>query len=177
MFSLRSSTTIPKSFFDAAELVNDLSDPELDLDQVVFMTDSEDSTGAPDIALQEVVFNEHNKCLAEENPIQITVKQEEEFIIEDDGVGDEKSEDEEGQIEEIRGIFSSPYDNECFVHTILIPSELLTDDSEVNQGASTSFSADCEIIRIEPPSGMSPPPTFSQPSEDEQFELIHDEET
>lgn len=178
MFPFRSSTTIPKSFFDAAELVNDLSDPTLDLDQVVFMTDSEDSTGAPDIALQEVVVNEHNKCLAEENPIQITVKQEEEFIIEDDGVGDVKSEDEEEQIEEIRGNFPfpSPYDSECIAHTILIPSELLTDDSEVNQGASTSFSADCEIIRIEPPSGMSPPPTLSQPSEDEQFELIHDEE-
>jgi hypothetical protein len=53
------------------------------------MTDSENSNslpGSPDIGSQEVVFNVQKESAVDENPIHLTVKQEEECIIMDDSL-------------------------------------------------------------------------------------------
>jgi transcriptional regulator ATRX len=152
----------------------------LDLDQVVFMSDSENSNsfqGAPDIGLQEVIANVDRDATSDDNLLHLTVKQEEECIIIDDGTYDDKMEEREELAREVAA--SAMFGHEYEIKTIPMSSHD-DDDGEVNQGASTSFSADCEIIRIEPPSGMCTPPEASQDlqdeSDEEQFAIIEEEE-
>lgn len=147
------------------------------------MSDSDNSNslpGAPDIGLQEIVFNIDKEPTSDDNLIHLTVKQEEECIIMDDSY-DSENEEKEDEVHRKDSQFTM-FGHEYEIKTIEMPSldETIDKDSEVNIGASTSYSssADCEIVRIDPPSGMGLPPQPVEvlPEDEEQFAIIHDDE-
>lgn len=180
-YYFRSTTSISKNLFDNFEMVSS-NDDNVDPNSLVYMDSDSNSSEKvkydvpmmQDIALQEVVKNDQvfrsgaiDNDQAD-NPMEFTIKKEEECII-DDMEPIDISDDFETSSEIYR------FDEESKLPQPCCSSSLITNiDQE-----STSKSFGFHVVTHDPPSGMPPPPEILDLSDfadadEEQFELIRE---
>ena len=167
----RSSSTIPKKLFEKAEFVSS-NDPDVDQNNLVYIeSDSEESEKfnydmhLQETALQEVVGSaaKDNKDEITDNPIHVTIKKEEELIIED---------------EPIQICLDDSCDSWKSFDTEAGLAEKL--NVTIKEEETEELSLQVGITRIDQPVGMITPPyvpdysNIDEDKDEEQFMLITD---